>query len=265
MLEKLNETTKAEVECKRINIDESIRELRKKFLEIKNMGYVKSVRSGSTGIGATFESLIGKTEDKLEIPDFKGIELKTRRGYSKSLMNLFNASPKGNDGFGVREIRDRYGYPDKKDKNLKRFGGHIYADKKVKVGLFYRFQLRIDRKNKKVILCVYDWNDVCVDESSYWDFEVLREKLIRKLSVLALIKAWPNRIGGVEYFKYYKMTIYVLRDFESFLKALEDGNIVVSFKIGNHYEKDRYGEVQAHGVSFAIAEKDIDKVFEYYR
>ncbi len=74
-----------------INVDESIRELRGKFLKIKEMGYVKSVRGGSTGVGATFEFLLGKSEDKLEAPDFKGIEIKTRRGYSKSEINLFNA------------------------------------------------------------------------------------------------------------------------------------------------------------------------------
>ena len=38
-------------------------------------GYVKSIRGGTTGIGATFEALIGKEEDKLSLPDFKGIEI----------------------------------------------------------------------------------------------------------------------------------------------------------------------------------------------
>ena len=53
------------------------------------MGYVKSTRSGFTGIGKTFEDLIGKTEDTLEELDFHGIEIKTKRGYSKGYTTLF--------------------------------------------------------------------------------------------------------------------------------------------------------------------------------
>ena len=181
------------------------------------------------------------------------------------MINLFNAGPLGATEYEVKRIRDTYGYPDKFDKSLKRFGATIGADKPVKVGLFYRFQLRIDKEKDKLILCVYDWNDVCIDESTYWHLSILKEKLVRKLNVLALIKAWPNRIGGIEYFKYYKMNIYLLRDFDYFLKALEESKIKVSFKIGNHYEKEKYGFVHGHGVGFAIAEEDLDSIFEYYR
>lgn len=250
---------------KRTNVDDSIRELRSKFLKIREMGYVKSVRGGSTGVGATFEFLLGKNEDKLEVPDFKEIEIKTKRGYSKSEINLFNASPNGKTEFEVKRIRDSYGYPDPLDKTLKRFAAKISADKMVKVGLFYKFQLRVDRKSEKLVLCVFDWNDVCIDESTYWDFGTLKEKLIRKLSVLALVRAWPNKIDGAEYFKYYKMNVYIFRDFEKFLEALVIGKIKVSFKVGNHYDANRYGDVHAHGVGFSILENDLDSIFEFYR
>ena len=54
------------------NIDNSIVKLRRKFLKIRSMEYVKSVRNGNTGVGATFEALLGKDEDTLEKPDFEG-------------------------------------------------------------------------------------------------------------------------------------------------------------------------------------------------
>ena len=69
-------------------IDENIRKLYRKFNEIRKMGYVKSVRNGSTGIGATFEYLLGKEEESFEIPDYYGIEIKTKRAYSKSYITL---------------------------------------------------------------------------------------------------------------------------------------------------------------------------------
>lgn len=247
------------------NVEDSIRELRKKFLEIRKMEYVKSVRGGNTGVGATFESLLGKNEDTLEMPDFKEIEIKTRRSYSKSLITLFNAVPVGNTDYEVKRLRDTYGYRDIYDKDLKRINTVVAADEMIKVGIFYYFQLKVDRARERLILCVYDWNRVCIDESTYWDFEVLKEKLFRKLNILALVKAWPNKINGVDYFKYYKMNIYILRDFDSFLSALEEGVIKVSIKIGNHYDEARYGMVRSHGIGFAIAEADLDKVFEFYR
>ena len=182
-------------------IEESIRKLQKKFLEIKKMEYVKSVRSGSTGVGATFEALLGKNEDSFEIPDFEGIEIKTRRGYSKSLICLFNAVPTGSSFYEVKRIRDRYGYPDTNDKNLKRFQASIGANEIGKVGLFYSFRLKVDRERERLLLLVYDWNQVLIDDTTYWDFDILKEKLIRKVNVMAVIKAWPNRINGVEYFK----------------------------------------------------------------
>ena len=253
-----------EVMEERIDINASILELRKKFLEIKEMGYVKTVRNGSTGIGATFEALLGKPEDKLELPDFKGIEIKTKRAYSKSLITLFKAVPMGNTDFEIKRIRDKYGYPDKMDRKLKRFGATVSVERE-KVGLFYKFQLKVDREKGRVILCVYDWNDICIDDSSYWEFSVLKEKLFRKLNVLARVLAWTNKIDGVESFKYYRMNIYILKEFDCFLEALEEGRVKVVFNIGNYYDEERYGNVRGHGVSFGIADEDLDSIFDIYR
>ena len=247
------------------SIDESIRILQKKFVEIRNMEYVKSIRRGSTGIGATFESLLGKEEDSLEIPDFEGIEIKTRRGYSKSLINLFTAVPTGSTFYEVKRLRDTYGYPDVYDKDLKRLNTMAVANELIRVGVFYYFGLKIDRELQRLVLCVYDINQNLIDESTYWDFDILQEKLLRKMNVLAIVKAWPNKISGVEYFKYYKMNIYILKDFDSFLRALEEGIVKVKFTIGNYYDERRYGMVHSHGVSFSVSEDDLDKVFDYYR
>lgn len=246
-------------------VRENVRFLRKKFREIRNMEYVKSVRRGSTGIGATFEALLGKEEDSLEIPDFGGIEIKTRRGYSKSLINLFTAVPTGSTFYEVKRLRDMYGYPDSRDKNLKRLNTMAEAKELVQVGVFYHFGLRVDRELHRLILCVYDVNKRLIDDSTYWDFDILEEKLLRKLKVLALVKAWPNRVGGVDYFKYYKMAIYKLKGFDNFLDALAAGVVKVKFLIGNYYDERRYGMVHSHGVSFSIAEEDLVSIFDYYQ
>ena len=59
----------------------NIKNLYSRFEDIKKMGWVKSLRKGDTGIGKTFEELLGKTEENFEFPDFEGIEIKTKRYY----------------------------------------------------------------------------------------------------------------------------------------------------------------------------------------
>ena len=59
------------------------------FLKIKNMGYIKTMRKGSTGVGYTFEKLLGKEEDNLPFPDYKGIEIKTVIYYYKRIIRTW--------------------------------------------------------------------------------------------------------------------------------------------------------------------------------
>ena len=56
-------------------------------------GWHPSSRKGSTGIGKTFEDLLGKEEDNHDLPDFHDIEIKTRDKASNSMITLFTKSP----------------------------------------------------------------------------------------------------------------------------------------------------------------------------
>ncbi len=57
----------------------NLEEFRQKFQELKNRGFVKSLRKGPTGIGYTFETLMGLDENNLALPDIDGIEIKAHR------------------------------------------------------------------------------------------------------------------------------------------------------------------------------------------
>lgn len=247
------------------DVENDILMLRKKFNEIKKLKYVKGVKKGTAGIGVTFEHFIEKETDSLEIPDFGGVEIKTRRAYSKSLINLFNAVPTGSSVYEVKRLRDMYGYRDSKDYVLKKLNVEVNAKDYVSVGILYYFKLRLDIQKERVILEVYNKSMELVDESTYWDFDILKEKLIRKVSVLAVIKAWTKRKEGDEYFNFYKMNVYILKGFDNFIDALNDGVIKINLRIGNYYDEKRYGMVNSRGVGFSIAEDDLDKIYEYYR
>jgi len=67
----------------------SLKEFRKAFAKIKKAGYIRSTRSGPTGVGHTFETLLGLEEDNIALPDLGEVEVKARRVNSTSLVTLF--------------------------------------------------------------------------------------------------------------------------------------------------------------------------------
>lgn len=243
-------------------IAEELKNLKKEFNRIKNMGYVKATRSGLTGIGKTFEDLLGKEEDSLELPDYHGIEIKTRRGYTRCYTTLFGATPQGKKEFEIKRLRQAYGYPDLVYKNQKLLHASVQANCSTLVGNRYLFKLVVDYEEQKVFLLITDRNMSFIEKKAYWDFDVLKTKLERKLRYMALVKAWPNTINGEEYYKYYDIDFYKLKSFAAFIELIEDGTIRITFKIGIFKKGPRAGELHDRGTSFEIQEIDMLKLFD---
>ena len=186
--------------------------LKNKFETIKKLGWIKSIRKGSTGIGATFEKLLGVNENSFEIPDFDGIEIKTKRNYSNSFTSLFNYSPEGKYSYEIEKIKDKYGYPDKIIKKYKVLNKSFYCNTKIRVNNYY-FILKVNMESKKIILNIIDLYGKLVENNIYWDFDEIKEKLNRKLHFLAFVNASRKIVNNDEYFKYYKMDLYELKNF----------------------------------------------------
>jgi DNA modification methylase len=66
-----------------------LQEFSQKFAQIKAQGWVPSQRRGPTGIGHTFEHLLGLTENNIALPDLGKIEIKAHRIGATSLITLF--------------------------------------------------------------------------------------------------------------------------------------------------------------------------------
>ena len=243
-------------------ITEELKKLKKEFNRIKNMGYVKATRSGLTGIGKTFEDLLGKEEDTSESPDYHGIEIKARRGYTSCYTTLFGATPQGKKEFEIKRLRQAYGYPDLVYKTQKLLHASVQANCSTLVGNKYLFKLVVDYELLKVFLLVTDKNMNFIEKKSYWDFDTLKTKLEHKLQYMALVKAWPNIINGEEYYKYYDIDFYKLKSFDKFIKLIEDGTIRVTFKIGIFKKGARAGELYDRGTGFEIQEIDMLKLFD---
>lgn len=72
----------------------NLKEFKVKFQELKNKGFVPSIREGPTGVGYTLETLLGLRENNLALPDIENIEIKAHRDNSNSLITLFTFNRK---------------------------------------------------------------------------------------------------------------------------------------------------------------------------
>lgn len=241
-----------------------MKELYRRYKEIQKMGYVPAVNNYNSGIGLTFEKLLGLSNNDLEIPDYNGIEIKTRRAYSKSFITLFNATPDGEYLFQIKRIQKKYGYYDMKEYKHKVFNASIFSNQLVRIGKYF-FKIYVDYKKEKIFLNVYNKHEKLIDQETSWSFKMLEEKLNRKLSYLAVAEAWPNKIDGRCYYKYYQMKFYKLKKFEDFLKAIDKGIIRITFTIGVFRTGRRKGQIYDHGTGFEISNGDLYEVFDYYR
>lgn len=234
--------------------------LYRKFLDIRKLGFIKSMRKGSTGIGYTFETLLGKNEENFEIPDYKSIEIKVKRRYSKGFITLFNATP-DNNFFVIQKIYDKFSYLEKKSSKYKVFMGSVNSKEVTNIGI-YKFILFIDWESKCVRLLVYDKYFHLIDTSISWTFNLLKNKLYRKMKFLAIIKTDTKIENNEEYFKYSYIRFYSLKDFDTFLNLIDEGKIRITFKINVDKNSKTPGKVHDHGTGFDIHEKDLLDLYD---
>ena len=236
--------------------------LLEKFNSIRNMNYVKSINNYNSGVGLTFEKLLGKEVDCFSMPDFEGIEIKTKVNNSKTPINLFKLTPNGSDFFETKRILDLYGYYQNKNSKNKVFNATITANKLYKVGPKNYFSLKIDYSKKKLVFLVFNEQKELIDDTSFWELSKIENALIRKMKLFALVNASQKIINKEKYFWYNCITIYQLISFKRFLELLENGKISITFSIDFFKSGKRIGKFHDHGTNFGIYIKDIEKLFK---
>ncbi|MEG2232976.1 MAG: MvaI/BcnI family restriction endonuclease [Bacilli bacterium] len=233
-------------------MNEEMKELHQLFLKIKNKKYIKNELNGKSALGLTFENLIGKEQDTFSVPDFKGIEIKTKHFYSTYDIRLFCVEPDGDYLFENKRLFETYSKLIKTNGVLKKaFGLNCNAlDYALYNGRY--FKLLVDRKEEKIYLLVYDKNYCLIEKEVSWSFQILKERIESKLQILALIKAYKKYIDNELYFYYYYLTFYKELNFEKFLDLVENGKISVGFSISIFDKGKRIGEIYNHGTAFTI-------------
>ena len=235
-------------------MDKSMKDLYEKFKKIKKMGYVKGISNNQNSSGLTFESLLGKEKDEFFLPDYNGIEIKTKKGYSKSKITLFTANPDSMYLYALKDLVTNYGVDGKKiltefsSLEKHRYNGHY-------------FKIMVSWEKKRIVLLIYDKKGNLISNNTYWTFDLLKERLTIKLSNLALVKCCTKKIDNDEHYWYYRICFYENVNFEKFLKAIEQGIITIRFSVGTFLTGPRAGEIHNHGIGFLIAEENLKDIY----
>ena len=106
------------------------------------------------------------------------------------------------------------------------------------------FNIKVDYKEKKIRLIVTNINNDIVDDITSWSFDLLKEKLERKLMFLCYVEANKVFYKNKLYVKYTNDEYFKLKGFDNFIQLIDNGVIGISFKIGTFKSGKRKIEIK---------------------
>lgn len=248
-------------------------ELIRRFKEIAAMGWVPNARYGNHGgIGNTLEDLLGIEENNLPIPNAAEWELKAQRLNSTSLTTMFHVEPSPRAiRFVPQVLLPMYGWAHQEDgkkypKGEMSFRQTIHANVRSDRG----FKVVIDRSERKILIS-FDAGSVDIrhkkwlegvkkrislgelDPQPYWGFDDLEHKAGTKLLNTFYVQAGVKKEDGKEFYHYTKVMMLQKFSFEGFLKALEEGLILVDFDARTGHN---------HGTKFRMRQNGLPLLYE---
>jgi len=239
-----------------------IEKIKREFLRIKALGFVKSNRPNNKdgGIGNTYEDYLGVIENNIKGADYEGFEIKSQRELTGSYISLFTKSPTAPKQAN-RYLKDTFGRGDTMFPDLKSLHSSMFGDRWNNLYQTYKLKLSIDRINKKIVLFVNDSEENLLSDIVCWDFDAL-VKSSKKISSLFVVFASSKKIDGEEYFHFNRAIIYHKFDFNKFLNLLENGYIMFDVRIGVYKTGKNIGKPHDHGSGFRIKRENIDQLYD---
>lgn len=225
-------------------------ELIQRLKAIKKMGYIKTHRSGNTGIGKTLEDLLGIEENNIPSPNAAMIELKSARKNAKSMLTLFTKSPLPPKANSI--LLERFGYESGRGNKRKEL--HTTVNAREFNTLKGKPGFKIDVEKDRINLITAE-NEII----GYWDRETLRNSFERKLPKLLYVKAETRGKGSDEEFWFNEAWLLSGFDFDNFVRLLKEGVILVDIRIGQYPD----GRPHDHGTGFRAFPDKLDLCFSH--
>jgi len=220
----------------------------KKLKAINEMGYIKTHRTGNTGIGKTLEDLLEITENNVPGPNAAMIELKSARKNVSSMLTLFTKSPLPPGANSV--LLERSGYEGRYGRKRLETTVNAINYNQLKGEPGFKIDIQEDRLNLIDIKC---------EILGYWDKETLKNSFERKLPKLLYVKAEARGKGLEEEFWFNEAWLLSGFDFDNFLNLLREGTILVDIRIGQYPD----GRTHDHGTGFRVFPDKLDLCFSH--
>jgi len=220
----------------------NLEEFKQRFQELKNKGFVKSLRKGPTGIGLTFETLMGVEENNLALPDINGIEIKAHRDNSKSMITLFTFNKKA---WQIPPLEA-----------IKKYGS---CDENGRLGMYYTMSLA---PNSAGLFLIVNKKEISVQHTSgeiiaTWQLSTLAERFAQKIPALLFISAHTEEKAGVEYFHFYRGQLMRDTTEELLSELFKTGNLLVDLRL-----HDKITMARNHGTGFRTFEDKLPLLFQ---
>lgn len=216
------------------------------YSKIKKMGWIKTHRTGPTGIGKTLEDLLGIPENNIDEPDFGDYELKACRIDSQSMLTMFTRAPQ--PAKANTYLREKYGYSSSVYKNNEKvLHCTLTAARFVPIANTGR-SLKIVCDDKKISIA----SNIEI-ENVFWDKNYLRVAFERKYkNKFVYAKAKSRGNGSREEFFFVEAYEVSGFSYDTFIYLLEKGKIFIDLRIGQYHD----GRTHDHGTGFRIRESD---------
>ena len=242
--------------------DESVREFITRFQAVRNLGWVRSHRANNTGIGKTLEDLMGIDENNIEGPDLGNVEIKSQRALTSSKLTLFTKKPTGPNGANT-VLRDKYGKQNPTHPDLMQIHASMFN---YWNSTFDRWGMRLrpNDDDERIYLQIKDLGTDEVESFTCWyDYDVIRQVIAKKLKILAFVSADSRTVEGWEQFRFTQCKLFHGGSFERFLGLMNRGKIQYDIRIGSYKTPGKsYGKVHDHGSGFRIARGHMPDLFD---
>jgi len=212
-----------------------------KFNEIKQMGFVPSLRNGPTGIGYTLETLLGIAENNDALPDIDGAELKAHRSGTASMITLFTFN---NKAWKMPPLEA-----------VKAYGS---LDRDGRQGLYYTMSLKPNSAG--LFLDVQD-TELSVRHISgkvivAWTMESIARRFTQKLPALIFVEAFTELRDNREYFHFHRATLMKDTSPELLANQFREEHILVDLRL-----HDKGTMARNHGTGFRAFESHLPQLF----
>jgi MvaI/BcnI restriction endonuclease family len=232
-------------------------ELLDKLESICAMGFVKTIRAGDTGVGATLEDLLGISANSSRAPDYKGIELKSGRvnSHNRGRTTIFSKTPDWSESSlkSSMDILNKHGRYNDKKKRKQLF--HTISAIAVNS---YGLQLSVDNDKDSLFQVFIKEKEGLIENDLVWPIESLRNSLVKKHHETFWVTAENKGAGIEEQFHYTKAQYTSGPRPEIIPMLLETGIVTVDYTIR---EKPN-GKAKDQGYLFKLAVKDLSLLFK---